>query len=162
GGFQAFSLTDRCKRSDDGFVFRSHLDGRKMLLTPEEAMRVQRLLGADIAMQLDVCPAGGSERAVVEEACRVTTAWDRRCLEARDAADGPPQAVFGIVQGGTDPRLRRAHADELGAMPFDGLALGGFSVGEPIEVMHEVLTEAAPALDPARARYLMGVGKPAD
>lgn len=165
GGFQAFSLTERCKRTNDGFAFRSHLDGTRMMLSPEEAMRVQRLLGADVAMQLDVCPPGGAPQREVEEACRVTTAWARRCLDARRRADeeeGPRQAVFGIVQGGTDPALRRAHADELGALPFEGLALGGFSVGEPIEKMHEVLEEVAPALDAARPRYLMGVGKPAD
>ena len=166
GGFQAFSLTDRCKRTDDGFVFRSHLDGAEMQLSPEEAMRVQRLIGADIAMQLDVCPPGKSERRVVEEACRVTTAWARRCLEARRRADESEgvarQAVFGIVQGGTDEALRKRHAEELGALSFEGLALGGFSVGEPIEVMHEVVAAVAPSLDPARPRYLMGVGKPAD
>jgi queuine tRNA-ribosyltransferase len=165
GGFQAFSLTERCKQTDDGFVFRSHLDGAKMFLSPEEAMRVQRLLGADIAMQLDVCPPGGAGAREVEDACRVTTAWAKRCLEARrvvDDREGPGQALFGIVQGGTDAALRRAHAEELGALPFDGLALGGFSVGEPIEVMHEVLGQAAPALDAARPRYLMGVGKPGD
>lgn len=158
GGFQAFSLAERRTMSDDGFVFRSHLDGSRHALSPEEAMRVQGLLGADIAMQLDVCPPGDSERKVLEEACRTTTRWAKRCL----AAKSPEQALFGIVQGGTDVALRRAHADELGAMPFDGLALGGFSVGEPIATMHEVLGEVAGALDPARPRYLMGVGTPKD
>jgi queuine tRNA-ribosyltransferase len=158
GGFQAFSLADRRTMSEDGFVFRSHLDGSKRSLTPEEAMRVQGLLGADIAMQLDVCPPGPSARAEVEQACQMTTRWAARCLAAKRA----DQAVFGIVQGGTHPDLRRAHAEELGAMPFDGLALGGFSVGEPIARMHEVLLEVAPALDPERPRYLMGVGTPYD
>lgn len=158
GGFQAFSLAERRTMSDDGFVFRSHLDGSKRSLTPEEAMRVQGLLGADIAMQLDVCPPGQAPRADVEAACRMTTRWAARCL----ASKRPDQAVFGIVQGGTHPDLRRAHAEELAALPFDGLALGGFSVGEPIARMHEVLLEAAPALDPERPRYLMGVGTPYD
>jgi queuine tRNA-ribosyltransferase len=158
GGFQAFSLADRRTVSEDGFVFRSHLDGSRHALTPEEAMRVQGLIGADIAMQLDVCPPGDSPRAVLDEACRTTTRWASRCL----AAKAPEQALFGIVQGGTDVGLRKAHADELGALPFDGLALGGFSVGEPIERMHEVLGEVAGALDPARPRYLMGVGTPKD
>ncbi|HVY44322.1 MAG TPA: tRNA guanosine(34) transglycosylase Tgt [Minicystis sp.] len=158
GGFQAFSLADRRTASDDGFVFRSHLDGEKRALTPEVAMQVQGLIGADVAMQLDVCPPGQAPRADVEAACRTTTRWARRCL----AAKSPAQAVFGIVQGGTHEDLRRLHADELGAMPFDGLALGGFSVGEPIERMHEVLGEVASALDPARPRYLMGVGTPYD
>jgi queuine tRNA-ribosyltransferase len=158
GGFQAFSLADRRSFGPDGFVFRSHLDGEKRALSPEVAMAVQGALGADIAMQLDVCPPGEAPRAEVEAACRTTTAWARRCL----AAKVPSQAVFGIVQGGTHPDLRRAHAEELGALPFDGLALGGFSVGEPIARMHEVLGEVASALDPARPRYLMGVGTPRD
>jgi queuine tRNA-ribosyltransferase len=158
GGFQAFSLAERRTLSDDGFVFRSHLDGSRRALGPEEAMRVQGLLGADIAMQLDVCPPGGAPRAEVEAAVRQTTRWAARCLAARRA----DQAVFGIVQGGTHPDLRLSHAEELGAMPFDGLALGGFSVGEPIEAMHAVLGEVAHRLDPERPRYLMGVGTPKD
>ncbi|MEZ4301467.1 MAG: tRNA guanosine(34) transglycosylase Tgt [Polyangiaceae bacterium] len=158
GGFQAFSLSDLRTVSEDGFVFRSHLDGAKCALSPEVAMQVQGALGADIAMQLDICPPGGSARGEVEAACARTTRWARRCLAARS----PSQAVFGIVQGGTFADLRRMHADELGAMPFDGLALGGFSVGEPIEEMHRVLVEVAPHLDPSRPRYLMGVGTPSD
>ena len=158
GGFQAFSLAERRTSSEDGFVFRSHLDGSRRALSPEVAMQVQGLLGADIAMQLDVCPPGDAARADVELACRTTTRWAARCL----AAKAPGQAVFGIVQGGTDTALRAAHAEELAALPFDGLALGGFSVGEPIMKMHEVLAVIAPRLDPARPRYLMGVGTPAD
>jgi queuine tRNA-ribosyltransferase len=158
GGFQAFSLAERRTLSEDGFVFRSHLDGSRRELTPEVAMRVQGQIGADIAMQLDVCPPGQAPRAEVEEACRITTRWAARCL----AVKRPDQAVFGIVQGGTHADLRRAHAAELGAMAFDGLALGGFSVGEPIERMHEVVSEVASDLDPARPRYLMGVGTPRD
>lgn len=158
GGFQAFSLAERRSAGPDGFVFRSHLDGSKRALSPEVAMEVQGALGADIAMQLDVCPPGESPRPEIEQACRTTTLWARRCLAAKRA----DQAVFGIVQGGTHADLRRAHADELGAMAFDGLALGGFSVGEPIERMHEVVSEVASHLDPARPRYLMGVGTPRD
>ncbi|WP_437591833.1 tRNA guanosine(34) transglycosylase Tgt [Sorangium sp. So ce1000] len=158
GGFQAFSLAERRTLVEDGFVFRSHLDGARKALTPEVAMEVQGLLGADIAMQLDVCPPGGAPRADVEEACRLTTRWGKRCL----AAKRPTQALFGIVQGGTSVALRTAHADELGALPFDGLALGGFSVGEPIALMHEVVAQIAPHLDRTRPRYLMGVGTPLD
>ena len=158
GGFQAFSLAERRKSTEDGFVFRSHLDGSKRELSPEIAMRVQGQLGADIAMQLDVCPPGDASKADVEKACRTTTRWARRCL----ASKRHDQALFGIVQGGTDPALRKLHAEELGALPFDGLALGGFSVGEPIMRMHEVLSEVAPMLDAARPRYLMGVGTPYD
>lgn len=158
GGFQAFSLSDRRTVSEDGFVFRSHLDGSRRELTPEVAMKVQGELGADIAMQLDVCPPGDAPRADVIAACKTTTRWAARCL----AAKAPEQALFGIVQGGTAVDLRREHAAELGEMPFDGLALGGFSVGEPIEKMHEVMGEVASALDPERPRYLMGVGTPRD
>lgn len=170
GGFQAFSLAKMCKRDDDGFEFRSHLDGRRCRLSPEEAVRVQRLLGADIQMQLDVCPPGGSPAAVLREACGVTTAWARRGLEARARADETSpqaQAMFGIIQGGTDVALRLEHAAELGALEaggrgFDGLAFGGFSVGEPIEAMHEVLGAVVHRVEPSRPRYLMGVGTPRD
>jgi queuine tRNA-ribosyltransferase len=158
GGYQAFSLAPRRTRSEDGFVFRSHLDGSRRALSPEAAMQVQGMLGADIAMQLDVCPPFDVTASEAEDACRLTSRWAVRCLSAKN----PRQALFGIVQGGTDLKLRVAHAEELGAMPFDGLALGGFSVGEPIASMHEVVSEVASALDPARPRYLMGVGTPRD
>jgi queuine tRNA-ribosyltransferase len=158
GGFQAFSLSARTKLSEDGFSISSHKDGRKLLLSPEEAMRVQGALGSDIAMQLDVCPPGGSSREVVVAALERTTRWAERCLQARR----PGQAVFGIVQGGTDLDLRRRHLEELAKMPFEGLALGGFSVGEPNESMHTTLSGLSPYLDTQRVRYLMGVGTPAD
>jgi queuine tRNA-ribosyltransferase len=173
GGFQAFSLA-RAKKGgpesksrglvtpdEEGFTFRSHLDGSRWHLSPEEAVRVQGLLGADIQMQLDVCPPGGAEAKTVEAAVAQTTRWGRRAL----AAPRPPgQALFGIVQGGTSAALRRAHAEELAALDpgFDGLALGGFSVGEPIESMYETLADVAHVLDPERPRYLMGVGTPTD
>ncbi len=167
GGFQAYSLSTHARASgsslvdtaEEGFAFKSHIDGSAHLLTPESAVRVQALLGADIQMQLDVCPPGDAPRAAVEEAVARTTRWARRAL----AVPRPErQALFGIVQGGCFPDLRRAHADELGALPFDGLALGGFSVGEPMERMHETLAAVAPGLDPERPRYLMGVGTPGD
>lgn len=158
GGFQAFSLAERRKTTEEGFVFRSHIDGAKKELSPEIAMRVQGQLGADIAMQLDICPPGDAPKDEVEKACQITTRWARRCL----ASKRPDQALFGIIQGGSDPALRKLHADELAAMPFDGLALGGFSVGEPIMRMHEVLEEVVPSVDPERPRYLMGVGTPYD
>ncbi|HEY3495050.1 MAG TPA: tRNA guanosine(34) transglycosylase Tgt [Polyangiaceae bacterium] len=158
GGFQAFSLAERVKLGEDGFEFASHLDGRRMLLSPEEAMRVQGLLGSDIAMQLDVCPPGGSARPALVAAVERTTRWAERCLNAR----APGQAVFGIVQGGTDVELRLSHAEALAKLPFDGIALGGFSVGEPNPDMHRALSAVAPRLDAARPRYLMGVGTPAD
>jgi queuine tRNA-ribosyltransferase len=158
GGFQAFSLAERVRLTEQGFSFASHLDGRKIELTPEESMRVQGLLGADIAMQLDVCPKAGSPREELAAAVARTTRWAERCLQAR----APTQALFGIVQGGTDVELRLQHAAALAALPLHGLALGGFSVGEPPAEMHRTLRAVAPALDPARPRYLMGVGTPLD
>jgi queuine tRNA-ribosyltransferase len=158
GGFQAFSLAQRMHASERGFEFASHLDGKKMLLSPEEAMRVQGLLGSDIAMQLDVCPPGGAPRADLVQAVERTTRWAERCLAAR----APGQGVFGIVQGGTDTELRLAHAEALAKLPFDGLALGGFSVGEPIPDMYRALAVVGPALPAERPRYLMGVGMPSD
>ena len=158
GGFQAFSLAQRMRASENGFEFASHLDGKKMQLSPEEAMRVQGLLGSDIAMQLDVCPPGGSPRADLVQAVERTTRWAERCLAAR----APGQGVFGIVQGGTDTELRLAHAEALAKLPFDGLALGGFSVGEPIPDMYRALAVVGPALPADRPRYLMGVGMPSD
>lgn len=168
GGFQAFSLGDRpgpsgakalAKLSEEGVSFRSHLDGSKRFLSPEDAVRVQSLLGADIQMQLDVCPPGESERAIVERAVSQTTRWAKRALGTQRKER---QALFGIIQGACFPDLRRAHAAELGALPFDGLALGGFSVGEPVRSMHETLLEMAHEVDPERPRYLMGVGTPLD
>ena len=165
GGFQAFSLGAAADRAplveagEDGFRFKSHLDGSLHALTPESAVEIQGLIGADIQMQLDVCPPGEASRAEVEAAVARTSRWARRAL----ATPRPPrQALFGIVQGGSFADLRRMHAEDLGALPLDGLALGGFSVGEPNERMHETLAEVAPRLDPERPRYLMGVGTPRD
>jgi queuine tRNA-ribosyltransferase len=158
GGFQAFSLSERRTWSEEGFTFRSHLDGSSHLLSPEVAMRVQGLLGSDIAMQLDVCPPASASRPEVERAVAQTTRWAERCLAARR----PEQAVFGIVQGGVHVDLRLRHAQELGAFTFDGLAIGGVSVGEPIEKMYEIVAAVAPELDSGRPRYLMGVGTPQD
>jgi queuine tRNA-ribosyltransferase len=181
GGFQAFSLSAGAQKTrvpgsptesadgeshparvavdEEGFSFQSHLDGSAHLLTPEQAVRTQALIGADIQMQLDVCPPGESLRSVVEEAVARTTRWAKRAL----ATPRPEtQALFGIVQGGCFSDLRLAHARDLADLPFDGLALGGFSVGEPVERMHATLAEVAHALDAERPRYLMGVGTTRD
>lgn len=164
GGFQAFSLGERTKLTEEGFQFSSHIDGTKLLLSPEQAMEIQAALGSDVAMQLDVCLPGQSKRDDLVMAMERTTRWGRRCLDARRPLDqgGFPQSVFGIVQGGTDLDLRRMHLRQISAMEFDGIALGGFSVGEPPERMHATLREMAPQMDPARIHYLMGVGTPAD
>jgi queuine tRNA-ribosyltransferase len=158
GGFQAFSLAERTKMTEEGFEFSSHLDGKRLKLTPEEAMRIQGLLGSDVAMQLDVCPPGNAAHADVLAAVERTTRWAERCLTAQS----PGQALFGIIQGGTNVELRLSHAETLGKLPFQGLALGGFSVGEPPEHMHRALVQIAHRLDAMRPRYLMGVGTPED
>lgn len=164
GGFQVFSLADLRTIDDDGVSFKSHLDGRPLRLSPEESMRIQALLGSDIAMAFDECPPGGGERAVIERAMRRTTAWARRCLLA-PWREG--QARFGIVQGATHVDLRLAHLEEIAGMQaggreFDGIALGGFSVGEPIPDMWAALSEIVPRMPVDRPRYLMGVGTPYD
>jgi queuine tRNA-ribosyltransferase len=159
GGYQVFSLAKLRKIDDEGVAFRSHLDGSKKLLTPEESMRVQGLLGADIAMLLDECPPGAAPRPEIERAMRRTSAWARRSLAY---ASPPGQARFGIVQGGTQLDLRLLHLADIAALPVDGVALGGFSVGEPIEDMYRVLAELAPAMPRGKPRYLMGVGTPYD
>lgn len=159
GGYQVFSLAKQRTIDDDGITFRSHLDGTLQRLTPEEAMRVQALLGSDIAMVLDECPAGAAPRPEVERAMARTTDWAERCLAA-PPAEG--QARFGIVQGGTDLDLRVSHLDTIAALDFDGIALGGFSVGEPPAQMYELLDTIAPRMPKERPRYLMGVGTPID
>jgi queuine tRNA-ribosyltransferase len=159
GGYQVFSLAKHRTIDEDGITFRSHLDGTLHRLTPEEAMRVQALLGSDVAMVLDECPPGDAPRAVIEKAMARTSAWAARCLRT-EPADG--QARFGIVQGGTELDLRLAHLQTIASLDFDGVALGGFSVGEPPAQMYELLAEVAPAMPSDRPRYLMGVGTPTD
>ncbi len=159
GGYQVFSLAKHRTIDDAGITFRSHLDGTLHRLTPEEAMRVQALLGSDIAMVLDECPPGGASRDVVQRAIARTTDWAERCLKT-EPAEG--QARFGIVQGGTEPDLRLSHLQTIAALDFDGVALGGFSVGEPSAQMYELLAQIGPAMPDDRPRYLMGVGTPSD
>jgi queuine tRNA-ribosyltransferase len=159
GGYQVFSLTKLRKIDDHGVAFRSHLNGELKLLTPEESMRVQACLGSDIAMLLDECPPGAAERRVIEAAMTRTSAWARRSLAAPTA---PGQSRFGIVQGGTQLDLRLAHLADIASLAVDGVALGGFSVGEPIAEMYRVLAELAPQMPRDKPRYLMGVGTPYD
>ena len=164
GGFQVFSLAALRSIDDDGVTFRSHLDGKKLRLTPEESMRIQRCLGSDVAMAFDECPPGGAPKEVVMAAMKRTTAWARRCLLS-PWREG--QARFGIVQGGTDTALRLAHLEEIAGMSaggreFDGIALGGFSVGEPIPEMHRAFHEIVHQLPSDRPRYVMGIGTPFD
>jgi queuine tRNA-ribosyltransferase len=159
GGYQVFSLAKLRKIDDHGVSFRSHLNGELKLLTPEESMRVQACLGSDIAMLLDECPPGAAERHVIEAAMTRTSAWARRSLAAPQKEG---QARFGIVQGGTQLDLRFSHLADIASLDVDGVALGGFSVGEPIADMYRVLAELAPKMPRDKPRYLMGVGTPYD
>jgi queuine tRNA-ribosyltransferase len=159
GGFQVFSLKSLRKVDDDGVSFRSPVDGSKHRFTPESVVELQRRYGVDVAMPLDVCTPWRAERDEVDLALRRTVDWAERSLAARG---GSPMALFGIVQGGFFPELRARCAEQLAAMPFDGLALGGLSVGEPREVLIESVQRYGPLLPPERPRYLMGVGYPGD
>ncbi len=159
GGFQVLSLADLRKVTEDGVSFRNHVDGALLHLTPEKAIEIQAAIGSDIAMCLDHLAPAGAPRKEHEAALERTTRWALRCLEARERSD---QALFAIVQGGTDHELRGRHVDALCAHPFDGFAVGGLSVGESIPEMYDALEFTAPKLPPGRPRYLMGVGTPTD
>jgi queuine tRNA-ribosyltransferase len=160
GGFQVFSLAHLRRVDDDGVTFTSHLDGSTHRLTPERAMEVQALLGSDVAMAFDQLVDPTLPRAEVAEAMERTHRWAARSLAARGR---PDQAVFGIVQGGVDPDLRRASVGRIAELPFDGIAIGGLSVGESKAAMAATLDVVSEALgDDPRPRYLMGVGSPVD
>jgi queuine tRNA-ribosyltransferase len=159
GGYQIFSLEGRRSVDDDGVTFQSHIDGSAWRFSPERVMQIQADLGSDVAMALDECPAAGAAPAALAAAVARTTRWARRCLDVEPA---PGQLRFGIVQGGTNVEIRRAHLAEIAALPFDGVALGGLSVGEPPAEMHALVAAVAPEMPPERPRYLMGVGTPRD
>jgi queuine tRNA-ribosyltransferase len=156
GGFQVFSLRDTLLEvDDDGVTFRSVYDGAPERFTPELVARIQRNLGSDVAMCLDICPAAGVQRAELEEAVRRTTLWAARQREAERA---PGQLLFGIAQGAADRELRTRSIDEIAGLGFDGHALGGLAVGESREEMFEATGWAAPLLPAAKPRYFMGIG----
>ncbi len=159
GGFQVWSLAHRRKITEQGVRFRNHLDGDLTELSPESAVAVQEALGSDIMMALDECPPFDAAPAYMANSVARTTRWAERCLAARSAAGG---ALFGIVQGGLDAELRLEHLAELERMDFDGLALGGLSVGEGAAAMDAVLARVGPRMPADRPRYLMGVGLPQD
>jgi queuine tRNA-ribosyltransferase len=159
GGFQVFSLAGQVKITDHGAKFRSHIDGSPLELTPERAVEIQQNLGSDVAMVLDECPPGGAAPDVLRAAVARTLKWAERCKRHHTR---PDQALFAIVQGGTDVALRAECAKELAGMDFPGYALGGFSVGEGAEAMHAALPLCAPLLPESKPRYLMGVGRPQD
>jgi len=159
GGFQVFSLRDTIAAVDnDGVTFRSVYDGEAARFTPELAADVQRRLGSDIAMCLDVCPPPDVSPADLEKATQLTTRWAIRQL---DAPRADRQLLFGISQGGTDPELRRRSTEEISTLGFDGHALGGLSVGEEKGLMFDTVGWAAPLLPADRPRYFMGIGDPA-
>jgi queuine tRNA-ribosyltransferase len=159
GGYQVFSLKDLRKISEEGVMFRNHLDGAKHLFTPELVVEIQETLGSDIMMAFDECPPLPADRSYLVESLARTTRWAKRCLAARTR---PDCALFGITQGGVDLELRRAHVDELCQLPFDGFAIGGLSVGEAKPRMYETVEAVAPLLPAHKPRYLMGVGTPRD
>ncbi|WP_335949093.1 tRNA guanosine(34) transglycosylase Tgt [Salipiger bermudensis] len=160
GGFQVMSLADLRKLTEEGVSFRSHIDGSKHMLTPERSMEIQRLLGSDIVMCFDECPALPADRKRLEESMRLSMRWAQR---SRDAfGDRPGHMLFGIQQGGLEPDLREESAKALTKIGFDGYAVGGLAVGEGQEAMFGCLDHAPDTLPVDKPRYLMGVGKPDD
>ncbi|MCX4244641.1 tRNA guanosine(34) transglycosylase Tgt [Paraliomyxa miuraensis] len=162
GGFQVFSLRGLQTIDDEGVDYRTHFDGSAHRMTPRSVLEAQACLGSDICMVLDHCPPGQADAAAMGEAVARTTAWAREAAAIRGEILGPGQLCFGIVQGGTSLELRRAHLEVMRALPFDGLALGGLSVGEPIPDMHATLAAVAPLMPQDRPRYVMGIGTPHD
>ncbi|WP_224815091.1 tRNA guanosine(34) transglycosylase Tgt [Hasllibacter sp. MH4015] len=160
GGFQVMSLADLRKLTEDGVTFRSHIDGSRHLLSPERSMEIQKLLGSDIVMCFDECPALPADRRALEESMRLSMRWAARSKEA--FGDRPGHALFGIQQGGLEEDLRAESADALREIGFDGYAVGGLAVGEGQEAMFACLDFAPDQLPADKPRYLMGVGKPDD
>jgi queuine tRNA-ribosyltransferase len=162
GGFQVMSLSELRKVDERAVTFRSHLDGAMIELTPERAIDIQILLGADIAMQLDECLKLPASRQEIDRAMQVSLRWAERSKRAFESMAPEGRALFGIVQGGDDPTLRANSARALTDMDFQGYAIGGLAVGEPQEVMLRIVAETTPMLPADRPRYLMGVGTPHD
>jgi queuine tRNA-ribosyltransferase len=161
GGFQVMSLSELRKLDENGVTFRSHVDGAMVELSPERAIEIQTLLGADVAMQLDECLKLPAQREEIERAMRLSLRWAERCKRAFEAALAG-RALFGIVQGGDDRALRQESSRALVDIGFSGYAIGGLAVGEPQAVMLATIDEVAPILPADRPRYLMGVGTPED
>ena len=159
GGFQIFSLARLSKLTDQQVVFRSHLDGSLLELSPERAMRIQEQLGADCIMCLDECPPADAPIEKIKAAVDRTTAWAQRCRDSHQRTD---QALFGIIQGGIDRSMRERSATGLLPIDFPGYAIGGLSVGEAPAQMYSTLDFTVPLLPVAKPHYLMGVGRPED
>jgi queuine tRNA-ribosyltransferase len=162
GGFQVMSLSKIRKITEEGARFSSHIDGSKHMLTPERAVDIQCLLGSDIQMQLDQCIELPAERRDVERAMELSLRWAERARARFAEQAAPGQALFGIVQGGVDPELRRRSAEALVGMDLLGYAVGGLAVGEGQEMMLRTLEGVLPHLPTHKPRYLMGVGTPSD
>ena len=160
GGFQVMSLSELRKLTEDGVEFRSHIDGSRHMLSPERSMEIQRLLGSDIVMCFDECPALPADRARIAGSMELSMRWAARSKDA--FGDRPGHALFGIQQGGLERDLREQSAKALTAIGFDGYAVGGLAVGEGQEAMFGVLDYAPDMLPADKPRYLMGVGKPDD
>lgn len=165
GGYQIYSLASRCKITDEGATFQSHVDGSEHLFTPENVVDFQRVLGSDIMMVLDECPPAGVSRSRALDANRRTANWALRSLnrfQSTKSCYGKSQALFGIVQGGIFADLRRESAEQLVAMNFPGYAIGGLSVGEEAEDLYAMVSTVCEILPADKPRYLMGVGTPAN
>ena len=160
GGFQVFSLNELRKVSEEGVKFRSHLDGSSHFFSPEHSMDVQMALGADIIMAFDECTEYPADRARALQSLELTLRWARRSQQHFNAHANGGQSLFGIVQGGMFPDLRRESAEQLVAMDFPGYAIGGLSVGEPRALTREIIESTLPLLPPDKPRYVMGVGYP--
>ena len=158
GGFQVFSLAAINKVREEGVEFRSHIDGSLHFLSPETSIDIQSRMGVDIAMAFDECPSYGLSHDEVEKSMELTHRWARRSLAARRG----PMAVFGILQGGVYKDLRKRSVEEIAAMDFDGIALGGIAVGESKQEMFDIVNYTAPMMPQDKPRYLMGVGTPED
>lgn len=165
GGYQVFSLAHIRKLESDGVVFKSHLDGSSHKFTPAQVIETQRILGSDIMMVLDECPPYPAEESYVRNSLELTHRWAEECLSSFQSGAGRyghRQFLFGICQGGVFPELRRKSVEVLSGMGFDGMAIGGLSVGEPPEMMYEITDVSTELLPRHKPRYLMGVGTPGD
>ena len=168
GGFQVFSLSGLRKISEEGVTFASHLDGRRIFMGPEESMQIQSNLGSDIAMAFDECVENPAPYDYVKASCERTLRWLERCKIEHDRLNSlsdtvnPGQMLFGINQGGTYPDLRVWHMQQTAKIDCDGYAIGGLAVGEPTEVMYQIIEAVEPYMPKDKPRYLMGVGTPSN
>ena len=168
GGFQVFSLSGLRKIKEEGVTFASHIDGRRIFMGPEESMRIQSNLGSDIAMAFDECVENPSPYEYVKASCERTARWLERCIAEHDRLNSlsdtvnPQQQLFGINQGGTYTDLRVWHMDEIAKLSCDGYAIGGLAVGEPTQLMYDIIDAVEPHMPQEKPRYLMGVGTPSN